>query len=130
MLLATMQQPLPELTRLDLQNKRKPAPLILASFLGGSAPRLQEIRLCRIRFPGLPNQVPNFFLSVTNLHLYHRKIPHDGYILPEAMVTGLSVSTRLECLILTFKSPQCRPDRAIRSPPPQTRGALLPVLTR
>jgi len=44
------------------------------------------------------------------------------------MVTGLSALTRLESLSLTFRSPGDLPDRAIQTPPPDTR-ALLPALT-
>jgi hypothetical protein len=45
------------------------------------------------------------------------------------MVPCLSVLTSLESLVLTFKSPQSRPDQETRRPPPQTR-TLLPVLTK
>jgi hypothetical protein len=44
------------------------------------------------------------------------------------MATCLSASTRLERLILAFRSRRSRPNRETRRPPPQTR-TLLPVLT-
>jgi hypothetical protein len=52
---ATVQRPFPALTRLDIRNELKAAPFFPLSFLGGYAPRLQQLRLCHIRFPGLPN---------------------------------------------------------------------------
>jgi hypothetical protein len=123
--LAAMQQPFPALTHLHIAFGPESAPVILASFLGGSAPGLQHLILERIPFPGLPK----LLLSAThlvNLHLV--RIPHSGYISPEAMVTAVSVLTRLERLQIGFESPQSRPDRRTRRPPPQTR-ILLPVIT-
>jgi len=122
---ATMQQPCPELTRLDLWPGGKNPPFIPASFLGGSAPRLQHVRLCHVRFPGLPN----LLLSATHLvGLTLWDIPHRGHISPEAMATCLSGLTRLESLVFTLKSRRSRPGRETRRPPPRTR-ALLPALT-
>ena len=95
------------------------------SFLGGSAPRLQSLTLCRIPFPALPK----LLLSTTHLVLLSlMRMPHSGYISPEAMVTCLSMLTRLESLMIEFRSPRSRPDLRNRRPPPQTR-TLLPVLT-
>ena len=94
------------------------------SFLGGSAPPLQTLLLNCIPFP----ELPTLLLSATHLvELGLRKIPDSGYISPEAMVTCLSVLTRLESLEIGFKSPQSRPDWPSRHPPPQTR-TLLPIL--
>jgi hypothetical protein len=96
------------------------------SFLGGSAPSLRKLSLFYIPFPGLPK----LLLSSTHLvdlHLW--RIPHSGYFPPEAMVTCLSVLTRLETLELDFESSQSRPDRGPRRPHPQTR-ILLPVLAQ
>jgi hypothetical protein len=93
-------------------------------FLGGSAPRLQTLFLERISFPGLPK----LLLSATHLVQIYLGILHSGYIPPEAMVTGLSVLTRLECLKIEFESPRSRPDRRSPRPPLQTR-TLLPALT-
>jgi hypothetical protein len=62
-------------------------PVVPASFLGGSAPRLQELWLRRAPFPGLPK----LLLTATQLvDLNLESIPHSGYISPEAMATGLS----------------------------------------
>ena len=120
--LAAMQQPFPALTHLYLDGVT--AAVTPASFLGGSAPGLQELILGFISFSGLPR----LLLSATHLvRLILWKIPHSGYISPEAMVTGLFALTRLETLDIRFESPRSRPDRITRRPPPLTR-ILLPVL--
>ena len=122
--LAAIQQPFPALEVLYLESRSETA-VVPASFLGGSAPRLQELRLTCIPFPGLPK----LLLSASHLvDLTLRQIPHSGYFSPEAMVTGLAVLTRLEFLEIGFKSPQSRPDRR-RCPPLQTR-TLLPALIK
>ena len=124
-LLAAMQRPFPALTRLVLAFEYETAPAIPALFLGGCAPRLQTFRLGRIPFPGLPT----LLLSATHLvHLDLWKIPHSGYISPEAIVTCLSTLIRLESLVIKFESPRSRLDRKNQKPPPQTR-TLVPVLT-
>ena len=121
---ATMQQPFPALTLLELSYGDEKAPVDAHSFLGGSAPpHLQLLKFNRIPIPGLPK----LLLSATHLvRLSLSKIPHFGYFSPEAMVACLSVLTRLENLDIGFKSPRSRPDR--RHPPPRTR-TILPVLT-
>ena len=123
---AAMRQPFLTLTRLWLQPKGETAPVVPTSFLGGSAPRLRNLWLNSISFPRLPK----LLLSATHLvHLELWNIPQPGYISPEAMVTSLSVLTRLQKLEIGFESPRSRPDRNSRRPPPLTR-TLLPVLTQ
>ena len=120
--LAAMQQPFPALTHLSLEGGT--AAVAPASFLGGSAPALQELFLGFISFSGFPR----LLLSATHLvQLELWGIPHSGYISPEAMVTCLSALTRLERLGIGFESPRSRPDRITRRPPPLTR-ILLPAL--
>ena len=123
--LATMQRPFPALTSISLTNRGEIAPVDADSFLGGSAPpHLQSLRFHGIPIPGLPK----LLLSATHLvRLNCWGIPHSGYFSPEAMVNCLSVLTRLETLIIGFKSPRSRPDR--RHPPPRTR-TILPVFTK
>ena len=124
--LAAMQQPFPTLTRLQLwpHDDGISAPVQPASFLGGFAPQLRSLILGCIPFPGLPK----LLLSATHLvYLTLWRIPHSGYFSPEAMVTCLSVLTRLEGLVIRFENPRSRPDPKSRRPPPQTR-TLLPVL--
>ena len=122
--LAAMQEPFPELTALRFRVKGKGS-VVPDSFLGGSAPRLQELLLNSFSFPGLPK----LLLSATNLGTLHlSKIPHSGYISPEAMATALSTLTSLRELLLHFQSPRSYPDRASRRQPPPT-PLVLPVLT-
>ena len=122
--LAALQQPFPALKDLWLNSSGETAPVVPASFLGGSAPQLQSLDLGYIPFPGLPK----LLLSATHLvNLYLRAIPHSGYISPEAMVTGLAALTSLEILVIGFESPRSHPDRKNRRPPPLTRN-LLPAL--
>jgi hypothetical protein len=106
--LAALQQPFPALTRLNLRPKLETSPVDPDSFLGGSAPQLRSLALHSIPFPGLPK----LLLTTTHLaYLSLSNIPHSGYISPEAVVTCISLLTWLEKLVITFKSPQSRPDR-------------------
>jgi hypothetical protein len=116
---AAMQEPFPELTRLELSSRGEV--VLPDSFLGGSTPRLQFFHLFGISFPGLPK----LLLSATHLvNLYLWNTPHSGYISPEAMFTALSALTTLEELILEFQSPRSLPNQATRHPPPPTRSVL------
>jgi hypothetical protein len=124
--LATMKEQFPALTFLDLQCEDDTTPEIVPdSFMGGSAPSLQNLSLRSIpvTFPGLQK----LLLSANRLvNLSLIKIPHSGYISPEAMVTALSTLTRLEELWLEFQSP--RSHRLTPTLPPPTR-TVLPALT-
>ena len=126
--LAAMQQPFPELTRLQLlwEDEIDEATVVPDSFLGGSAPRLDSLELIGIPFPGLPK----LLLSATRLVTLHlTNIPHSGYLSPNVMVAALFMLTSLEHLTLTFKSPESCPDLESRRLPPSTRS-VLPVLKR
>jgi hypothetical protein len=121
---ASMQVPFPELTHLELHTYGM-MPVLPDSFLDGSAPRLQRLRLEGIPLPGLLT----LLLSATHLvDLHLGRIPHSGYISPEAIVTVLSTLTSLRSLLLEFQSPLSRPEWTSRRPPPSTRS-VLPVLT-
>ncbi|KAI0302591.1 hypothetical protein BC826DRAFT_422383 [Russula brevipes] len=63
--MAEMQEPFPELSRLDLSswNDEESSPSLPESLLGGSAPRLREFCLYGIRFPALRE----FLLSASGL---------------------------------------------------------------
>ena len=120
-IVAVMQDPFPMLEELSLELM----PVISDSFLGGSAPRLQTLWLDDVAFPKLPNLLS----SATDLvSLNLRDIPHSGYISPEAMVTCISLLTRLKSLTIRFRSPRSRPDRAGKFRP-QSPRTLLPALT-
>jgi hypothetical protein len=123
---AEMHVPFPELTSLRIWSWRATMGTVLPdSFLGGSAPRLRSLDLHRIPLPVFPKPL----LSATHLiNLHLTDIPHSAYISPEAMVNTLSALTSLERLSLRFQSPQSRPDRESRRPPPPTRF-VVPVLT-
>jgi hypothetical protein len=115
----------PALTMLALFSSDEKAPVLPVSFLGASAPRLREINLIGISFPGLGK----LLLSTTDLViLFLRDIPHSGYISPEAMVASLSTLTRLREFGLEFRSPRSRADRENRHPSALTR-VVLPSLT-
>ena len=123
-LLAAMHQPFPALTDLKIFYSGETVRVVPASFLGGSAPQLQTLRLYGIPFPGLPK----LLLSATHLvQLELQDIPHSGYFSPEAMITALKMLTSLERLVIEFASPRSRPDQKTRRPPLPTH-TLLPAL--
>jgi hypothetical protein len=124
LILDAMQEPFPTLTHLALLSDLEPGPVVPDSFMGGSAPRLQGLRLSGVTIPGLPK----LLLSATDLvDVSLHNIPHSGYISPEAIAACLSTSPRLEKLGLGFESPRSRPKRESRRPPPPTR-TVLPAL--
>jgi hypothetical protein len=126
-LASAMQEPFPALTHLllDIPSSSRPAPALPDGFLGGSAARLQFLKLESIPFPALPK----LLLSATDLvHLDIWDIPHSGYISPEAIVTALAVLANLRNLFIGFESPLSRPNLESRHPPPRTR-TVLPALT-
>jgi hypothetical protein len=107
-------------------DKTPAPPAIPDSFLAGSSPRLRNVSLHGILFPGLPK----LFLSATHLvFLNLSDIPHSGYIPPEEMVAPLSVVSSLEALSLGFRSPQSRPGLENRNLP-RPKSSLLPALRR
>jgi hypothetical protein len=122
---AAMNVPFPELTVLSLTTttmSRNTVPIFPDSFLGGSAPRLQNLWFSGISFPALPKLLSSAS-DLVDLRLFN--IPHSGYISPEAMVTGLSALTRLEHLSIGFQSPRSRPDQPS---PPRSIRTVLPAL--
>lgn len=120
-----MQGPFPELTHLELMPHDKREPVFPDAFLRGSAPRLRTLWLDFIPLRALR---PLLLSAHDLVDLRLLNIPESGYISPQAMVACVSVMTRLETLNLGFHSPQSRPDRTSRRPPPMTRVDL-PVLT-
>ena len=123
--IAAVKRPFPALTFLFLSSQDE-NPLVLPdSFLGGSAPRLQELYLNHIPFPALGK----LLLSTRDLvTLFLSTIPRLGYILPDAIVTCISTLTKLEHLTLNFKFPHSRDESTNRYPPPLARVDL-PALT-
>ena len=124
-LVELMQEPFPSLRRLALETNHESALTLPDTFLAGSAPHLQILRLTGIPFP----ELPNLLLSASHLvELHLDDIPHSGYISPEAIVTCLSALTRLKSLNIKFRSPFFRPDPTNRPLPPLTR-VTLPTLS-
>jgi hypothetical protein len=125
-ILAAMRKTFVALKYLCLDAQDGMAPSISDSFLGGSAPHLRQLFLTGIPFPfPVLRKLPLSALNLVSLSL--DDIPHSGYVSPEAMVTCLSALTSLEEICIGFKSPQSRPPREGRHPPP-TRS-VLPALT-
>ena len=127
--LAAMQESFPALTCLQLETEDDTAPVVPDSFLGASesTSHLRYLLLTGIRFP-FPG-LRKLFLSVTDLvHFAFRKIPHSGYISPEAMVTCISALPRLEVLHIEYESPRSRPPVEHRRLP-HPRRSVLPALT-
>ena len=117
-----MQEPLLMLNRLHIFSRDGEGLVLPAEFLGGSAPRLQDITLSGIPYPSLPT----LLLSATDLvTLSLRSIPPTGYISPEALAACLAMLTRLKTIHIEFQT-ATRPDLIPR--PPETR-AVLPSLT-
>jgi hypothetical protein len=123
-----MQGSFPILRTLVLSlDKEIRGPLVITdAFLGGSAPRLRELRLYSVPFPTLPN----LLLSTSDLvDLHLGDIPSTGYISSDTMATCMSMLPRLQFVSIVFESQESFPDLANRRPPSPAR-AVLPALTR
>jgi hypothetical protein len=123
-ILKAMEEPFPVLTHLEIDLDLEREPVIPAEFLGGSAPRLQEIILSSFPYPILPT----LLLSTTDLiKLDISDIPPNGYISPEAVAASLVALPRLETFVIVFQWGTSLPDR-IHNLPVLTRS-VLPALT-
>ena len=119
---ALMQEPFTVLTHLSIPSHYGIVPALPDEFLGGSAPSLQQLQLCGILYPALPV----LLLSASHLvDLRLRNIPPAGYISPEAMVSHVAASPKLETLDIEFSSRVSFP--AVIISPPITR-TVLPAL--
>ena len=116
--IAAIDEPFPSLTSLDLISYAQNAPVLPDSFLGGSAPRLRSLDLYGITYPA----IGKLLSSTTNLvTLSLWRIPHSGFIAPEAIVPYLSMLAKLETLELGLEYPRSRAHQTSRHPPPLTR---------
>jgi hypothetical protein len=123
-LVVAMQQPLPTLKRFRLWSYDESVPVLSETFLGGSAPLLEDFSLYGLPFPAFPK----FISSSTHIRdLIISDIPHSGYFSPNAMVACLAALPNLKYLHIGFQSPLSRPSQV--TPPPRTRLAL-PALTQ
>jgi hypothetical protein len=124
---AAMQGEFPALEQVYLLSMPVPihetVPPLHNTFLGGSAPRLKSLTLEGIPLPTLPKPLS---FSKDLVHLCLSRIPHNGYMSPEAMSTSLTALTSLKHLFIDFESPASFPDQ--RPPPPMT-PAVHPALT-
>ena len=118
-----MQEPFPVLTSLTITSRGGDAVALPAEFLGGYAPRLQEITLNRIPFPALPTLLLSTIDLIT---LKLANIPPTGYISPESMVVGLAALPRLKDIHIIFQPTTLRSDRI---PLPPVTRSVLPALT-
>jgi len=96
--IALMQEPFPFLTSLHLLADERSTFDPTDAFLGGSAPLLQKMSLCAgiIRFPSLPSMS-----GLVNLTIRGVPMTGEGLLSPDAMITCLSVLTKLRSLTLT-----------------------------
>ncbi len=118
-----MQRPFPALTHLWLSSKDSNVPVLTDSFLGGSAPCLEEICISGIPFPALPTLLSSTSDLVV-LRLYD--IPYNGGIPPETIVARLAALTRLETLFIEFRGWHLRIQS---SPAPPTRSVFRALTT-
>jgi hypothetical protein len=127
--IATLKEPFKALTSLELQTTDENAPALPDSFLGGCAPRLQELSLDGIPSPTV-GKLLSSAIDLVSFRLWN--IPHSGYISPEEMVKSLSTLTKLKSLYLGFRSPPSgtdgEPDSLSPRRPPLKR-TVLPALT-
>jgi hypothetical protein len=122
-IVTVMQKSFPALTYLHISAWSENVPVLPVGFLGGCAPRLQEITLSGIPSPALPTLLWSTS-DLVKLDLFD--IPPTGYISPEAMVASLAALPKLETFVIGFQLGTSRPVRISR--PPATR-TVLPSLT-
>ena len=126
-----MEQPFPELEYLELRTDTADmASGLPDSFLGGSAPCLEELKLAGVPFPALRKLLlasPDGPDLQTLCLLF---MPDSGYIRPNTMLACLSALSRLEELGIEFYSPTARLRRRKIRPPRRRKRVFLPVLRR
>jgi hypothetical protein len=124
-LTTVMKEPFPALECLEISSEDGNTPVLSGEFLGGDAPRLQEVTLSGIPYPTLPS----LLLSASDLvELRLHRIPPTGYISPEAMVASLAALPRLKVFVIKFQLATPHPDPHPIHPPAITR-TILPTLT-
>ncbi len=94
-----MQKPCPALTHLILRSGPLSAHTIPHGFLGGSAPRLQEIALTWITFLELPTLLLKAH-ALVNLEV--SKMPWNGFLSPEKIIKSVATATRLQSLRIGY----------------------------
>ena len=102
-----MQGSFPILRTLVLNSRAAIPSVITDAFLGGSVPRLRELKLCHVPFPTLPNMLLSAS-DIVDLHL--NQIPSTWYISSEKMAACMSMLPRLRVVSVTFHSQESFPD--------------------
>ena len=127
--MALMQEPFPVLKSLNLSSwaDAKMMLVITDTFLGGSAPLLQSIRLEGIRFPSLPKLLSSTS-DLVELNLRYFPLTGEGHIPLDAMTTCLSSLIKLRSHAITFLRQTPFPYPTDQRPPSSAR-AVLPALT-
>jgi hypothetical protein len=122
---ALMQEPLPVLTHLSISSHFGNLSALPSGFLGGSAPSLQQLDLCDVLYPALPT----LLLSASNLLNLRLRIPPICYISPEAMVSHVAASPKLEILDIDFTALSFLPDLILSPLLPRTIHPTLCVIS-
>jgi hypothetical protein len=124
-LATVLQKPFPMLKKLWFSRKSWPELVLPRGFLGGSAPRLQELHLEDVHLP----ELSKFLLSTRDLVTLHlSRIPPEGYMSPETLVTCLAPLSRLTSLSISFAQHNFPSDQLDPAPATRTR-TVLPALT-
>ena len=125
-----IQEPYPSLEciRITVKNAAKPPGLFNGPFLGGSAPRLKEIKLDGVAFP-FPTIRQVLSSTANNLvQLCLSNIPNVGYFSPHALASSLSTLVQLKQLNIDFHSPSSRPPSKTCPPPQRVTLPSLSIL--
>jgi hypothetical protein len=104
-----MQVPFPALESIRIESKSASEPLVIDELLGGSAPRLKEIRVEGFAIPFLV--LRRLLLSTHNLvtlNLYDIPESCSLPLPPDAFVTALSSLSHLKELSIRFRPPASR----------------------
>jgi hypothetical protein len=120
-----------ECIRITVKDKdsTRPPMLVREAFLGGSAPRLREIKLDGIAFP-FPIIQQILSSAANNLvQLCLSNIPITGYFSPNALVTSLSTLVQLMQLNIDFQSPFSVPPSRTCPPPERIILSSLSILS-
>jgi len=120
-----IQEPIPELERIQITSRNRKEIPVLSTLLGGSSPRLKNINLQGIvvPFPVL-RQLLFSTINLTTLRLHN--ITTAGYFSPDALVTVLlhPALARLERLDVHFHLAAFPTTSSMACPPPLTHATL------
>ncbi|KAH9170521.1 hypothetical protein EDB89DRAFT_2187603 [Lactarius sanguifluus] len=119
-----VQESFPLLEYLKLRSGVDTERVLPSTFLDGSAPRLRDLHLVGVSFPALPRLLSSA-RDLVNLQI-RQWVPSTEYISPEALVNGLSATTRLESLHLVFNPANYHSNP--RNAPPPSRPIVFSAL--